>query len=91
MQAFAVPISACCHDAVRSHAITFCSAPKGLTLVELMVAVAINLVLVLAATLLYLNTRSTQKMVDEKSAVSETGQFALALLGRELTLAGFPN
>lgn len=62
---------------------------KGLTLVELMVAVAINLVLVLAATLLYLNTRSTQKMVDEKSAVSETGQFALALLGRELTLAGF--
>lgn len=62
---------------------------RGLTLVELMVAIAINLLLVLAATLLYLNTRSVQKAVDEKSAVSETGQFALALVGRELTLASF--
>ena len=62
---------------------------RGVTLVELMVAIAINLVLVLAATLLYLNTRSTQRAVDEKSAVSETGQFALELLGRDITLAAF--
>ena len=62
---------------------------RGVTLVELMVAIAINLVLVLAATLLYLNTRSTQRAVDEKSAVSETGQFALELLGRDVTLAAF--
>lgn len=70
----------------------FTSPPRrqrGVTLVELMVAIAINLVLVLAATLLYLNTRSTQKAVDEKSAVSETGQFALELLGRDVTLAAF--
>lgn len=65
------------------------SRQRGLTLVELMVAIAINLLLVLAATLLYLNTRSTQKAVDEKSAVAETGQFTLALLGRDLTLAAF--
>lgn len=62
---------------------------RGLTLIELMVAIAINLVLVLAATLLYLNTRSAQKAVDDRSAVAETGEFALDLLGRELTLAGF--
>ena len=62
---------------------------QGVTLVELMVAVAINLVLVLAATLLYLNTRAAQRAVDEKSAVSETGQFALELLGRDVTLAAF--
>lgn len=62
---------------------------RGVTLVELMVAVAINLVLVLAATLLYINTRSTQKAVDERSAMSESGQFALELLGREFALAGF--
>ena len=62
---------------------------RGVTLVELMVAIAINLVLVLAATLLYLNTRSAQKAVDDRSAVAETGEFALDLLGRELTLAGF--
>lgn len=61
----------------------------GVTLVELMVAIAINLVLVLAATLLYLNTRSTQRDVNERSVVYETGQFAMALLARDITSAGF--
>lgn len=64
-------------------------AQRGVTLVELMVAVAINLVLVLAATLLYLNTRGTQKAVDDRGAMLESGQFALELLGREIALAGF--
>lgn len=62
---------------------------RGVTLVELMVAIAINLVLVLAATLLYLNTRGTQKAVDERGAMFESGQFALELLGREIAQAGF--
>lgn len=65
------------------------SAQRGVTLVELMVAVAINLALVLAATLLYLNTRNTQKKADERSAVYETGQFALELLAREVGNAAF--
>lgn len=62
---------------------------RGVTLVELMVTIAINLVLVLAATLLYLNTRSTQKEVNDRSAVYETGQFAMGLLARDVTSAGF--
>lgn len=61
----------------------------GVTLVELMVTIAINLVLVLAATLLYLNTRSSQKAVDERGAVFESGQLALDLLGREIGNAAF--
>lgn len=61
----------------------------GVTLVELMVTIAINLVLVLAATLLYLNTRSTQREVNDRSAVYETGQFAMGLLARDITTAGF--
>ncbi len=65
------------------------SMQAGVTLVELMVTIAINLVLVLAATLLYLNTRSTQRDVNERSAVYETGQFAMALLARDITSAGF--
>jgi len=68
------------------------SAPgrqRGVTLVELLVTIAINLVLVLAATLLYLNTRTTQKEVNERSAVYETGQFAMGLLARDITSAGF--
>lgn len=62
---------------------------SGVTLVELMVTIAINLVLVLAATLLYLNTRSTQREVNERSAVHETGQFAMGLLARDINSAGF--
>lgn len=65
------------------------SRQRGVTLVELMVTIAINLVLVLAATLLYLNTRSTQREVNERSAVYETGQFAMGLLSRDITSAGF--
>jgi type IV pilus assembly protein PilW len=62
---------------------------RGVTLVELMVTIAINLVLVLAATLLYLNTRSTQREVNDRSAVHETGQFAMGLLARDINSAGF--
>ncbi len=62
---------------------------RGVTLVELMVTIAINLVLVLAATLLFLNTRSTQRAVNDRSAVFETGQFAMGLLARDITTAGF--
>lgn len=62
---------------------------RGVTLVELMVTIAINLVLVLAATLLYLNTRATQREVSERSAVYETGQFTMGLLARDITSAGF--
>lgn len=65
------------------------ASQRGVTLIELMVAIAINLVLVLAATLLYLNTRNTQKKVDERSAVYETGQFALELVAREVGNAAF--
>ncbi len=62
---------------------------RGVTLVELMVTIALNLVLVLAATLLYLNGRSAQKAVDERGAIFESGNLALDLLGREIGNAAF--
>lgn len=62
---------------------------RGLTLVELLVAVAINLVVVLVAAYLYLNGRSTQQAVEERSALFENGQLALELLGQEIGNAGF--
>lgn len=62
---------------------------QGLTLVELMVAVAINLVVVLVAAYLYLNGRNTQQAVEERSAVFENGQLALELLGKEIGNAGY--
>lgn len=62
---------------------------RGLTLVELMIAVAINLVVVLAAAYLYLNGRQTQRAVEERSAVFENGQLALELIGREIGNSGY--
>lgn len=62
---------------------------QGLTLVELMVAVAINLVVVLVAAYLYLNGRSTQQAVEDRSAVFENGQLALDLMGKDIGNAGY--
>jgi len=68
---------------------TMRSPQRGLTLVELMIAVVINLVVVLAAAYLYLNGRQTQRAVEERSAVFENGQLALELIGKEIGNAGY--
>lgn len=62
---------------------------RGLTLVELMVAMVIGLVVVLVAARLFLGTRSTQKGTDDQAALFETGQLVLEMLGREVSQAGF--
>jgi len=61
----------------------------GFTLVELMVSMAISLVLVLAATAMYLATRESQRSIDQASAAHEAGGYTLRTLGRDLMNAGF--
>ena len=62
---------------------------RGLTLVELLVAMAINLVILIAASYLYLGTRESQRAIDQTSEANEVGVFALRALGREIVNAGF--
>lgn len=62
---------------------------RGVTLVELMVALAISLVLVLAATYVYLATRQSDRAIERSSEAQETGAYVLQLLGREIMNAGF--
>ena len=62
---------------------------RGLSLIELMVAMTISLIVVAAALYLYLGTRESQRAVDEASIVSEGGSYALQVIGRELMNAGF--
>jgi type IV pilus assembly protein PilW len=64
-------------------------ASRGLTLVELMVALAISLTLVVAASMLFLNTRFSQRATDERGQLQETGQMVLELLGSQIGNAGF--
>lgn len=62
---------------------------RGLTLVELLVAMAINLIILIAASYLYLGTRESQRAIDQTSEANEVGVFALRALGREIVNAGF--
>lgn len=61
----------------------------GFTLVELMIALSIALVAILAATQLYLSTRQTYRIQGMQATLSEDGRFALSMLQRIFTQAGF--
>jgi type IV pilus assembly protein PilW len=61
----------------------------GFTLVELMVAIVISLVAVLAATEVYVSTRQTNRLQGMQSRLSEDGRFAVFMLQRFLSQAGF--
>jgi len=65
------------------------SASRGFSLVELMVAVAISMVVVIAASYVYLGTRETQRTLSEKSFTFESAKFAMDLIGRDIENAGF--
>jgi type IV pilus assembly protein PilW len=65
------------------------STQRGVTLVELLVALTVSLVLVLAAIAIYSTTSSSQRTLDEVNAANEAGTFALRALGRDLANAGF--
>lgn len=62
---------------------------KGLTLIELLVAMAISLVVIIAAAYMYLASREAQRVIDRNSTTRETGAFVIQLLGREIMNAGF--
>nr|WP_295941074.1 PilW family protein [uncultured Acidovorax sp.] len=62
---------------------------RGLTIVELLVAMAISLVIVIAAAYMYLASRESQRAIDRSSGSRETGAFVMQMLGREIMNAGF--
>jgi type IV pilus assembly protein PilW len=61
----------------------------GLALPELMVAMAIGLVLILAATALLMLTRSTYLLTDDRARVEESGRYALDILSQAVRQAGY--
>lgn len=62
---------------------------RGVTLVELMVALVIGLVISLAAAALYLATQESSRSVRAVGDINETGKIALDMVGREIQKAGF--
>lgn len=62
---------------------------RGLSLVELMVAVSIGLLLVLAMMSLYTSSRRTYNVTDEVARMQENARIAFTILDRQLRMAGF--
>ena len=61
----------------------------GFTLVELMVALAIASVLLLALAAMFVNTSAARTELDKSSRQIETGRYAMQIIADEITHAGY--
>ncbi len=65
------------------------SRQRGLSLVELMVAMAVGLVLVIALGAIFINSSTARRELNLSAEVVENGRYALDVLERELSQTGF--
>jgi type IV pilus assembly protein PilW len=70
---------------------SFRTRVQGVTLVELMVAIAIGLLIVMAATALLLSTKTGYTSQDESVQIQQTGRYAIELIGRTLRQVAYEN
>lgn len=64
-------------------------AQRGATLVELMVSLVVGLLIVLAASSMFLATKKTNRSQNDSALLQETGRYVLGALGRDLRMAGY--
>lgn len=64
------------------------SRQRGLSLIELLVAIGLGLLLLAGIGTVYLGSRQTYRMQEANARVQETGRFALEVIGRSLRQAG---
>ncbi len=64
---------------------------RGLSLVELMVALALSLVVLLVTTGIYVSNKQTYRFLDSYSLLQENGRFAVYFLREHILQAGFPR
>ena len=65
------------------------SRQGGISLIELMIALAISLLVLGALVMLFINNSNTRRELDRGAAILENGQFAINALSSELSLAGY--
>ena len=66
-------------------------AQSGMSLVELMVAMVLGLLLTLAATAVYLGSRTNYSTIDDTTALDEKGRFALDTIVRIVRQSAWTN
>jgi len=62
---------------------------RGLTLVELMIAMAVGVLLLLGVSLLFTQNRQSYRQNEELARIQEHARFAIDELSRDLSMAGF--
>ena len=62
---------------------------RGLTLVELMVAIVMGLVLLAGVATVFVANKQTYRVQDALARVQENGRFAMTFLGRDIRQAGY--
>ncbi len=62
---------------------------SGFTLVEMMVALAVSLVVLLGVGQVFVNSKRTAALQDEQAGIQENGRFALHTLQEEILRAGY--
>jgi type IV pilus assembly protein PilW len=62
---------------------------KGLTLIELMIAIVIGLLIVAAVASLYISSAANFRYDDHYSRLQENGRFAIQILGDDIKMADF--
>jgi type IV pilus assembly protein PilW len=61
----------------------------GVSLIELMIAIALGVVVMLAVTTVFVNTSATRAEIERSSRQIENGRYVMEVLSNELQLAGF--
>ena len=64
-------------------------AVAGVALPELMVALAIGLVLILAASALLMLARSSYLLIDDRARIEESGRYAIEIISQAVRQAGY--
>jgi type IV pilus assembly protein PilW len=62
---------------------------RGLTLVELMIALTIGLVIIAAASAMFLSSSASRRQIEQSADVIESGRYGLDMLSLDLSQAGF--
>jgi type IV pilus assembly protein PilW len=62
---------------------------RGFSLVEMMIAMTISLVIILAVTQIFISSRTTYSYTEGLSRIQEGGRFAIDFLAQDIRMAGY--
>jgi type IV pilus assembly protein PilW len=77
------------HRPNSSHTRRAGAGSRGLTLIELMVSLVIGLVILAAASAMFVSSSRSRTEIDSSADVIENGRYGLDMLSRELSQTGF--